>query len=156
MSLLDDSYPRNDYDVDQDEEEILEEQEKIPYRQEIPDRPVQIARLQPILVPPPQRLEQPDMYEQQTNRVPYEDLPVMRARSDEVLRQDKEALQELAHHNQAKLITQSDQPQGAAEQVYVKPVLQDDTAGVYVIAVVAGISAAATVGMIAVGIGWYK
>ena len=31
-----------------------------------------------------------------------------------------------------------------------------DTAGVYIIAVVAGISAAATVGLIAFGIGWYK
>lgn len=42
------------------------------------------------------------------------------------------------------------------EAVFVKPVLQDDTAGVYIIAVVAGISAAATVGLIAFGIGWYK
>ncbi|KAJ8964360.1 hypothetical protein NQ314_004971 [Rhamnusium bicolor] len=31
-----------------------------------------------------------------------------------------------------------------------------DPTGVYIIAVVAGISAAATVGLIAVGIGWYK
>lgn len=31
-----------------------------------------------------------------------------------------------------------------------------ETAGVYIIAVVAGISAAATVGLIAFGIGWYK
>lgn len=41
--------------------------------------------------------------------------------------------------------------------VAVKPNLAHmDTAGVYIIAIVAGISAAATVGLIAVGIGWYK
>lgn len=38
----------------------------------------------------------------------------------------------------------------------VKSSLQDETAGVYIIAVVAGISAAATVGLIAFAIGWYK
>lgn len=32
----------------------------------------------------------------------------------------------------------------------------EDTAGVYIIAMVAGVSAAATVGLIAFGIGWYK
>lgn len=37
-----------------------------------------------------------------------------------------------------------------------KPDTENDSAGVYLIAVVAGISAAATVGLIAVGIGWYK
>lgn len=31
-----------------------------------------------------------------------------------------------------------------------------ESTGVYIIAVVAGISAAATVGLVAVGIGWYK
>lgn len=46
---------------------------------------------------------------------------------------------------------------GVADVVAVKPSIGDmDSAGVYVIAVVAGISAAATVGLIAVGIGWYK
>lgn len=38
----------------------------------------------------------------------------------------------------------------------VKSTLQDETAGVYIIAVVAGISAAATVGLIAFAIGWYN
>ncbi|KAF7281054.1 hypothetical protein GWI33_005238 [Rhynchophorus ferrugineus] len=42
------------------------------------------------------------------------------------------------------------------EMVPFKPDVQTDTAGVYIIAVVAGISAAAAVGLIAVGIGWYK
>ncbi|XP_066254245.1 uncharacterized protein [Euwallacea similis] len=37
-----------------------------------------------------------------------------------------------------------------------KPNSEEDTAGVYVIAIVAGISAAATVGLTAVAIGWYK
>lgn len=41
--------------------------------------------------------------------------------------------------------------------VSLKPPYDDgDTAGVYIIAVVAGISAAATVALIAFGIGWYK
>ncbi|XP_056635167.1 uncharacterized protein LOC130444148 [Diorhabda sublineata] len=41
--------------------------------------------------------------------------------------------------------------------VPLKPTMEDgNTAGVYIIAVVAGISAAATVGLIAVGIGWYN
>ncbi|RZC39603.1 uncharacterized protein BDFB_006038, partial [Asbolus verrucosus] len=41
--------------------------------------------------------------------------------------------------------------------VAVRPQLQNaESASVYIIAVVAGISAAATVGLIAVGIGWYK
>ncbi|CAH2002384.1 unnamed protein product [Acanthoscelides obtectus] len=43
------------------------------------------------------------------------------------------------------------------EVVAVKPEISEvDSAGVYIIAVVAGISAAATVGLIAVGIGWYN
>lgn len=46
---------------------------------------------------------------------------------------------------------------GGADVVAVKPSIGNmDSAGVYVIAIVAGISAAATVGLIAVGIGWYK
>lgn len=41
--------------------------------------------------------------------------------------------------------------------VPLRPIMEDgNTAGVYIIAVVAGISAAATVGLIAVGIGWYN
>ncbi|XP_050311910.1 uncharacterized protein LOC126747375 isoform X2 [Anthonomus grandis grandis] len=40
--------------------------------------------------------------------------------------------------------------------VPVKPDQEEDSAGVYIIAIVAGISAAATVGLMAVGIGWYK
>nr|XP_022905049.1 uncharacterized protein LOC111417099 isoform X1 [Onthophagus taurus]XP_022905051.1 uncharacterized protein LOC111417099 isoform X2 [Onthophagus taurus] len=45
----------------------------------------------------------------------------------------------------------------AVKIVAVRPNVSDtDTAGVYIIAVVAGISAAATVGLIAFGIGWYK
>lgn len=40
--------------------------------------------------------------------------------------------------------------------VAIRPHKEDDTAGVYIIAIVAGISAAATVGLIAFGIGWYK
>lgn len=51
--------------------------------------------------------------------------------------------------------------QGSSEKdVEVVPFKPDspqvDTAGVYIIAVIAGISAAATVGLIAVGIGWYN
>ncbi|CAG9829882.1 unnamed protein product [Diabrotica balteata] len=43
------------------------------------------------------------------------------------------------------------------EVVPLKPgIAEVDSAGVYIIAIVAGISAAATVGLIAVGIGWYK
>ncbi|XP_072379364.1 uncharacterized protein [Diabrotica undecimpunctata] len=43
------------------------------------------------------------------------------------------------------------------EVVPLKPGIADvDSAGVYIIAIVAGISAAATVGLIAVGIGWYN
>lgn len=39
----------------------------------------------------------------------------------------------------------------------IKPSIAEvDSTGVYIIAIVAGISAAATVGLIAVGIGWYK
>lgn len=34
--------------------------------------------------------------------------------------------------------------------------LDGESTGLYIIAIVAGISAAATVGLIAVGIGWYK
>lgn len=46
---------------------------------------------------------------------------------------------------------------GEADVIAIKPSMADiDSAGVYVIAIVAGISAAATVGLIAVGIGWYK
>lgn len=46
---------------------------------------------------------------------------------------------------------------GDSDVVAVKPSIAEmDSAGVYVIAIVAGISAAATVGLIAVGIGWYK
>lgn len=45
----------------------------------------------------------------------------------------------------------------SVDVVPLKPSLSNvDSAGVYIIAVVAGISAAATVGLIAVGIGWYK
>ncbi|KAJ8922420.1 hypothetical protein NQ315_004366 [Exocentrus adspersus] len=43
------------------------------------------------------------------------------------------------------------------EVVAIKPNIPEvNSAGVYIIAIVAGISAAATVGLIAVGIGWYK
>lgn len=41
--------------------------------------------------------------------------------------------------------------------VAIKPqIASGESTGLYIIAVVAGISAAATVGLIAVGIGWYK
>lgn len=58
-------------------------------------------------------------------------------------------------------ILNEDIPRGSSnrdvEVVPFKPSdLPTDTAGVYIIAVVAGISAAATVGLIAVGIGWYN
>ena len=54
---------------------------------------------------------------------------------------------------EVKATTKDDQ----VEVVAVKPQLAtNESAGVYIIAVVAGISAAATVGLIAVGIGWYK
>ncbi|ERL86035.1 hypothetical protein D910_03449, partial [Dendroctonus ponderosae] len=42
------------------------------------------------------------------------------------------------------------------EVVPFMPDTEPDSTGVYIIAIVAGISAAATVGLIAVGIGWYK
>ncbi|KAG5895232.1 hypothetical protein JTB14_003449 [Gonioctena quinquepunctata] len=54
-------------------------------------------------------------------------------------------------------VKSSQQQNEGIEMVAVKPsVLDGDSAGVYVIAIVAGISAAATVGLIAVGIGWYN
>lgn len=47
--------------------------------------------------------------------------------------------------------------EASVDIVPLKPTYDDsDTAGVYIIAVVAGISAAATVALIAFGIGWYK
>ncbi|KAL3284802.1 hypothetical protein HHI36_018942 [Cryptolaemus montrouzieri] len=50
-----------------------------------------------------------------------------------------------------------DPTSGRLGEVLVQPkTSNNDATGVYIIAIVAGISAAATVGLIAVGIGWYK
>lgn len=52
---------------------------------------------------------------------------------------------------------EQDEDQRNDDVVAVRSQLQPpESAGVYIIAIVAGISAAATVGLIAVGIGWYK
>ncbi|CAG9856640.1 unnamed protein product [Phyllotreta striolata] len=56
-----------------------------------------------------------------------------------------------------KLYQEQSSRDGGIQVVPVQPGLAEgDTAGVYIIAIVAGISAAATVGLIAVGIGWYN
>lgn len=94
-----------------------------------------------------------DQQLEETN-TPMEETPVIKVRSDELQTPTHSDHQLLRDQTTSRLVNPDQRV--AAEQVYVKPVLQDDTAGVYIIAVVAGISAAATVGLIAFGIGWYK
>ncbi|XP_066152160.1 uncharacterized protein [Euwallacea fornicatus] len=73
--------------------------------------------------------------------------PKMNSRSD--LHQQQESLPD--EELQLESFVNKD-----VEMVPFKPNSEEDTAGVYIIAIVAGISAAATVGLTAVAIGWYK
>lgn len=88
------------------------------------------------------------------NGKPMEDIEI-KPRSDPKFLKDK-----VQHFRSEDLNSQymSPKQQNSDEVLAVKPPTTEklDTAGVYVIAVVAGISAAATVGLIAVGIGWYN
>ncbi|XP_074035048.1 uncharacterized protein isoform X2 [Leptinotarsa decemlineata] len=63
---------------------------------------------------------------------------------------------ELGNDGKTELKSQQQKHEGVEMIAVQHGVLHRDSAGVYVIAIVAGISAAATVGLIAVGIGWYN
>jgi hypothetical protein len=67
-------------------------------------------------------------------------------RSDEAFSEENDQVEEGEYRNNDQVEVVAVQPQLA----------NNESTGLYIIAVVAGISAAATVGLIAVGIGWYK
>lgn len=74
----------------------------------------------------------------------------------------KDSLISVDQRNEGNFYTQQDkieqkQVDDSVQMVAVQPTSPEgDAAGVLIIAFVAGISAAATVGLIAFGIGWYK
>ncbi|KAJ8959288.1 hypothetical protein NQ318_021973 [Aromia moschata] len=78
----------------------------------------------------------------------------IKSRSDQnLLEYDDDDAEDLKFHNG----NGETSGRSSVDVIAVKPSISDtDSAGVYIIAVVAGISAAATVGLIAVGIGWYN
>lgn len=78
----------------------------------------------------------------------------VKSRSDQALREDgRGQLDTLSFRNANGEVAS----RTGLDVVAVKPSMSEvNSAGVYIIAIVAGISAAATVGLIAVAIGWYK